>query len=68
MLSAKTLLKVVGVIFAAVGFIHLLRLLTGFQIILGTWDVPLWISIIGVIISWYLSYNAFTLSKKKTKR
>lgn len=66
MLSAKTLLKVAGTIFALVGLVHLLRLLTGFQIVLGTWNVPLWVSIIGLIIAWYLSYNAFSLAKKES--
>lgn len=68
MLSVKTLLQVVGTIFAIVGLIHLLRLLTGFQVVLGTWDVPMWVSVIGVLLPGYLSYNAFSLAKKKAKK
>lgn len=65
MLSTKTFLQLVGTIFAVIGTLHLLRLLTGAQIILVGWTVPLWISFFGVIIAWYLSYNAFMLAKKK---
>ena len=65
MLSAKTFLQLVGTIFAVIGALHLLRLFFGWQIVLVRWTVPLWVSFFGVIIAWYLAYNAFMLSKKK---
>ncbi|MGH7245622.1 MAG: hypothetical protein ACREBJ_04830 [Nitrosotalea sp.] len=68
MLSVKTFLQVAGAIFTIVGILHLLRLLTGFQVVFGTWVLPMWLSIFGVIFPWYLAYNAFTLAKKKNSK
>jgi hypothetical protein len=64
MISLKTFLHIVAIIFFIVGSLHLLRLFTGFQVILGGWTVPMWLSIFGVLIPWYLVYIAFTYSKK----
>lgn len=68
MLSTKTLLQIVTVVFSVVGLIHLLRLLTGIQVIFGGWELPMWVSIIGVLLPCYLAYNALMLSKKKFKK
>ena len=68
MFSAKTFLQLIGTIFGIIGLFHLLRLFFGWQIVLIGWLVPLWISSFGVIIAWYLAYNAFILSKKKKKK
>jgi hypothetical protein len=65
MLSAKTFLQLTGTIFCIIGTLHLLRLIFGGQILLVGWTVPIWISFFGVLITWYLAYNAFTLAKKK---
>jgi hypothetical protein len=64
MLSAKTFLQLVGTIFSVIGTLHLLRLLFGLQIILVGWEVPVWLSLFGAIIAWYLAYTAFTLAQK----
>jgi len=69
MMSAKTFLKLAGTIFGVIGMLHLLRLFTGWQIVLVGWEVPVWLSGFGVIIAWYLSYTAFTLAgKTKNKK
>ncbi len=68
MLSKEMFFQIVGVIFTLVGLLHLIRLLTGFQVLFGTWEFPLWLSIVGVILPWYLAYNAFSLAKKKSKK
>ena len=67
MLSAKIFLKLVGIIFAVIGTVHLLRLIFGWQIVLVGWVVPVWISAFGVVIAWYLAYNAFSYAKKYKK-
>lgn len=66
--SANTFLQLIGTIFAVIGTLHLLRLFTGWRIVLAGWDVPLWISIFGVLIAWYIAYNAFLLANKKHKK
>ena len=68
MLSAKTFLQLVGTIFGVIGAVHLLRLISGWEVVIDGWMVPLWISFVGVVAAWYFSYNAFMLAKKKGKK
>lgn len=68
LLSAKTYLKVSGVIFFVVGILHLVRFLTGLSISFGTSDVPQWISPIGFVVAEYLAYSSFALSQKKISK
>ncbi len=68
MLSEKTFFQATGIILSVVGLIHLLRFFTGWPIVIDGWTFPLWLSIFGVIIPWYLAYNAFTLAGKKSRK
>jgi hypothetical protein len=69
MLSTKTFLQLAGIIFGIIGMLHLLRIFTGWQIILVGLEIPVWLSGFGVVITWYLSYTAFTLAGKlKSKK
>lgn len=63
MLSAKTYFQITGLIFAIVGLAHLLRVLSGWTVVVGGLNVPMWISYVGIVGLWYLSYNAFKHSK-----
>jgi len=65
MLSLKSYLNFVSIIFFVVGFLHLFRLVSGIDIVIGRFTIPQWASVVGVCVSWYLSYCAFVLSKKK---
>ena len=68
MLSAKTYFKITATIFFVVGLMHLLRLLNGWEVVLGGYVIPFWASIIGVCAAWFLSYSAYSLSSKKSKK
>lgn len=65
MLSAKTFFQLTGVIFSVIGVLHLLRLFYGWSIVIVGWTVPLWFSAVGIVIAWYIAYNAWQLAKKK---
>lgn len=65
MLSSKTYIKISKVIFFVVGLMHLARLLLGWPIVIGGWEVPMWASIIGFVAAWYLAYNGYKLVGKK---
>jgi hypothetical protein len=61
----RTYFLIVAIIFAAVALLHLVRLFTGaIDVNIFGWDVPLWLSWIGVIITAYLSYMSFWLVAK----
>ncbi len=67
MLSTKTYLQVSGIIFFIVGLLHLLRLFTGWMVILAGIVVPLWVSVFGVLFAWGLAYSAWVLTRKIKK-
>ena len=57
--SERKLLYIAGIVFLIVAAVHALRLLTGWTLIVGELDLPLWLSWFGVIIPGYLSYASF---------
>lgn len=46
----KTGTKLAILVFTIVVIAHLLRLVTGTDIIIGDWNAPQWVSIVGAII------------------
>ena len=62
MLSSKMFYKVAGVVFAIVGFLHLLRVVLGWNIVVGIYNIPSWLSLVAVVVSGYLSYSALKLA------
>ena len=63
-MSRKTFTSLAGVIFLLVAAVHLLRLVFRWEVILAGWQVPLWISAVGFVLSAFLAYEGFRFSKK----
>lgn len=57
--SERTLLILAGLVFLVVTVVHLLRLAFGWELALGDFIVPLWLSWFGICIAGYLSYSSF---------
>ncbi|MGH9021478.1 MAG: hypothetical protein ACRDV0_10805 [Acidimicrobiales bacterium] len=57
--SERTLLILSGILFLVVALLHLARLAFGLDLALGTFEIPLWLSWVGVIVTGYLSYASF---------
>lgn len=47
----KAALYTSGVVFAAVAVAHLVRLITGFEIVVGGIVAPVWVSFLGALIA-----------------
>ncbi|HVZ75847.1 MAG TPA: hypothetical protein VG934_01085 [Candidatus Paceibacterota bacterium] len=60
----RTYVFVVGIIFAIVAIGHIWRIFTGADLMLGDWDVPVWLSWFGVAVTVYLSYMSFHLAAR----
>jgi hypothetical protein len=62
MTRSKTFTWIAATIFALIALVHIVRLFTHFQIIVGSHEVPQWVSIVGVVIpaalSWMLCREA----------
>lgn len=54
-----------GTLFSAVGFLHLLRVLMQWQLVIGNWTAPYWLSILAFVVLWTLAFFAFKFSNKK---
>ena len=55
--TKKYTTKIAALIFLFLAIFHTLRFPLGFNINIAAWDVPLWVSIIIVIISAYLAFR-----------
>ena len=43
--------------------IHVVRILAGWELVIGTWRFPSWLSVIAFLIAGFLSYKVFAISK-----
>lgn len=62
-MKPKTYHAVVGVIFAIIAVLHLLRLLNSWPAQIGTFVVPIWLSVVAVVVAAWLAYESYKLSK-----
>jgi hypothetical protein len=62
MLSSKMYYRASGIVFAIVSLAHLARVVLGWNIVIGIYDIPSWLSLVAVVVSGYLSYSAFKLA------
>ena len=60
-MSQKVFLAVSGTIFGLIALLHLARLVADWPARIGTFDVPLWFSWVGLAIAGYLAFSAFRL-------
>ena len=63
-MSRKLYLRIAGTIFGLVALLHVLRLVLGWQVVIGGVTFPMWLSWIGPFVASYLSYEGFRLSNK----
>ncbi|MBI2143453.1 hypothetical protein HYU20_03900 [Candidatus Woesearchaeota archaeon] len=54
----KTFLAVTGVIFLVVAVLHLLRAVLGWSAVIGSFEVPIWLSWVAAVVAAYLAYSA----------
>lgn len=62
MLSSKMFYKVAGTVFAIVALLHIGRVLLGWNLILGPYNLPWWLSLVAFVVLAFLSYSAFKLA------
>ena len=57
--------RIAGFIFGIVSILHLLRIVTGISIMIGTWVLPLWINYMGLVVTGFLCGWLWWLSFRK---
>ncbi len=63
-MTHKNFLTTTGIIFLVIALIHLLRIIMGWDVVIGDLEVPMWISWIALLVTGYLGYQGFALGKK----
>lgn len=52
----KPATKIAVVLLSMVAVAHLLRMIFGLEVLVGTWPAPMWISLLGVLVPGGLAY------------
>ena len=63
-MSHKTFSLVVGVVFLLIAVGHLLRVVFGATFVVQGMTVPMWPSVLAVLVMGYLAFEGFRLSSK----
>ena len=64
-MKTDTYIKVSVVIFVLVSLGHLLRLTEGWSVLVGTFSLPMWISVLAVLVSAGIAVWGFSLLRKQ---
>jgi hypothetical protein len=60
----KPFTLIAAIIFLIMALAHLLRLLMDFQILVGTHPLPMWASIVGMLVAGLLSWGLFREARR----
>tara|TARA_B100001123_G_C14894059_1_gene861098 strand:+ start:484 stop:705 length:222 start_codon:yes stop_codon:yes gene_type:complete len=63
-LLVKTYLRVASIVFFCVAATHILRVATDSNLIIGSWIVPDWVSVLAAIVSMLLSVIGLRYAQK----
>ena len=63
-MNATTYALTTGLIFLLIALLHLGRLIFGWEAIIGGWSVPVWVSVIALLVAAYFGYEGLRLSRK----
>ena len=63
-MSQKTFSLVVGVVFSLIAVGHLVRVVLGATLVIEGAAIPMWPSLLAVIVTAYLAFEGFRISSK----
>lgn len=67
-MSQKTFSLVAGVFFMLIAAAHVLRIAYGASVVVRNTSIPMWASVIAVVVAGYLAYEGIRLSRKSLSR
>ncbi len=62
-MNQRTFTLMAGAVFSLIAVLHVLRLLFGWEAVIGGWNVPLWVSWVAIVVSGYLASTAFRVGR-----
>jgi len=63
-MAQKTFLLIASIIFLLIALGHLSRLIFKWSVLLGAWQVPLWVNGLALVVFAYLAYEGLRLGKR----
>jgi len=63
-MKTKAYLIVSTIIFALVAVAHLVRFVLGWSAQIGTWDIPLWLSMLAILVSASFAIWGLSLARR----
>jgi hypothetical protein len=63
-MSKKVTLKLAATLLSIAALLHLVRVLAGWDMVVNGWLLPVWVSIVVVIVAGYLGFRVCTMEKK----
>ncbi len=63
-MDKKTFTVTASAVFSLIAALHALRLLCGWEAVIGGWSVPHWVSGVAIVLFGYLGYRGFHLRGK----
>ena len=62
-MNIKSYITITATVFSAVALLHLMRIISGESVIIGGWNLPITFNWVGMVITAFLAYQGFRLSK-----
>jgi len=62
-MNPKTFFSIAGGIFWGVAVMHAVRVWRGWEVVIGGWSAPLWLSALAAVIAGALAFTAFRLRR-----
>jgi hypothetical protein len=67
-MTQKTFELIAGVLFGIVALLHFFRIAHGWNVTIGTWIVPMWVSWLGLVIPAVLAYYGVKLGSHTSRK
>jgi CHASE2 domain-containing sensor protein len=61
-MSHRAFSRVAGLVFLIVAIAHLCRVLLGWTVLVNGWTVPIWMSVVAVVVAGFLAFEAIKRS------
>lgn len=63
-MAQRNFFYIMSILFFIIGLLHLVRLIRGWEAAIGGWPVPMWLSIVALVVAWLLTGWGIRLAKK----
>ncbi len=60
-MNAKQYFQASGLIFTVICLVHAARVVQGWALSIGTWDAPMTLSYVAIVLAGFLAYSAWKL-------